>query len=45
MNYFQCCGHDFDRENPDNPLNKGCRVGYHVHKINYDIFKQMLNND
>ena len=38
-------GHTFDRENPDNPLNKGCLVGYHVHKVNFDIFKKLLETD
>jgi hypothetical protein len=45
MNNFQCCGHTFDHENPDNPLNRGCKVGYHVHKINVNIFKQMQEID
>ena len=45
MNNFQCCGHTFDRENPDNPLNRGCKVGYNIYKINQDLFKQILNID
>ena len=37
-NVYFCCGHTYDSINVDNPLNKGCKRGYHVCTKESDIY-------